>query len=172
MLIYFPAYRISQEKSLIFEEYGSWSLESGLQDVRRTPILSLRRRDLQGHLIVASGVILTPGAENFTDLDDYRYDIFENICFKLLIRLFFFSSHNKVEIGPKINKLLVTYQTRALNATLRYDVQRSWGYFDEKTGIANGMFGQIQRKEADISGIRIIKVIFIFSDTPKSPSGT
>lgn len=88
-LVYFPAYRISREKSLLFEEYGTWSRENGLYDVRRTPILSLRRRDLQGHLIVASGVILTPGAENFTDLDDYRYDKFVNKLSKPLTDLFF-----------------------------------------------------------------------------------
>lgn len=40
----------------------------------------------------------------------------------------------------------------AMNATMRFDVHRSWGYFDKKTGIASGMFGQIQRKEADTSG--------------------
>lgn len=87
---------------------------------------------------------------------------FPNLSLICFFRYISCSSHNKVEIGPKINKLLVTYQTRALNATLRYDVQRSWGYFDEKTGIANGMFGQIQRKEADISGIEIIKFFAIF----------
>lgn len=77
------------------------------------------------------------------------HSIFPTNFFNLFFRHF---SHNKVEIGPKINKLLVTHWTRALNATLRFDVHRSWGYIDRKTGIANGMFGAIQRKEADISG--------------------
>lgn len=67
--------------------------------------------------------------------------------------------HNKVEIGTKIVILLNKHCAVAMNATMRFDVHRSWGYLDNKTGIASGMYGQIHRKEADFSGIFINQVV-------------
>lgn len=65
------AYRISVEKQLIYEEYGSWSIGSGINDVRPTRIISQRRRNLQGHQLVAAGVWMNPESVN-RDLDDYK----------------------------------------------------------------------------------------------------
>lgn len=56
-------------------------MESRLHDMRTTNILSRRRRDLQGHLIVAAGVFTPAGTENYTDLDDYQYDRQNNFFF-------------------------------------------------------------------------------------------
>lgn len=39
-----------------------------------------------------------------------------------------------------------------MNATIRVDIHRTWGYKDPKTGQFSGMSGQLQRKEADIGG--------------------
>lgn len=60
------------DKPLIFEHFGWWSKAGGLHDDRATRILSRRRRNLRGQELIAPVVFATPGAENFTDLDDYK----------------------------------------------------------------------------------------------------
>ncbi|XP_055308680.1 uncharacterized protein LOC129572693 [Sitodiplosis mosellana] len=40
------------------------------------------------------------------------------------------------------------------------DVHRTWGYKDKKTGRITGLYGQLQRKEADIGGT----IIFMTAD--------
>lgn len=59
------------------------------------------------------------------------------------------------KVGLEITKHWIS----ALNATMRLDVHSTWGYIDKKTGIANGMFGQLHRKEADITGTQNIILI-------------
>lgn len=70
-LLFCTAYRISAEKPLIFEEYGSWRIKTGLNDVRRTRILSKRRRDLRGHQLVAANVYIK-NESLYHGLDDYK----------------------------------------------------------------------------------------------------
>lgn len=69
------AYKIGREDPLIYEEFGSWSPKTGLIDLRTTPIVSKRRRDLRGHRLVVATVFMDKGSENHTDLDDYQYAI-------------------------------------------------------------------------------------------------
>lgn len=75
ILRYSTAYRLGMDKPLIFEHYGSWDISDGLHDGRDSRILSRRRRDLRGQELIAPVVFATPGAENFTDLDDYKYNV-------------------------------------------------------------------------------------------------
>lgn len=65
-------YRIGIKKPFIYEEFGVWSYENGLSDLRTLHILSRRRRNLHGHVLKATTVFMENGGENYTDLDDYQ----------------------------------------------------------------------------------------------------
>lgn len=65
-------YQIGNGDSLIYEEFGHWSYEKGLLDLRKSRILSRRRRNLKGHRLIAATVFLEKGSENYPDLDDYQ----------------------------------------------------------------------------------------------------
>ncbi|XP_031617482.1 glutamate receptor 3-like [Contarinia nasturtii] len=130
-------YRISMESSLIYEEFGVWNATHGLVDYRKNRILSRRRRNLQNHNLVAATVFMQEGSENYPDLDDYQ--------------------HNTVDTVSKLSLLITKHWIESVNATMRFDVHRTWGYKDPKSGIFSGMSGQLQKKEADIGGT----IIFI-----------
>lgn len=66
------AYKITKSHPIIYEQYGTWSPNHGVTDLRSTRILSRRRRDLKGHKLVAATVFMHNGHENYTDLDDYK----------------------------------------------------------------------------------------------------
>lgn len=57
---------------MIFEDFGTWNREGGLNDMRTTRILSKRRRNLQGHQFKGSAVFPNKDSEKHMDLDDYR----------------------------------------------------------------------------------------------------
>lgn len=63
-------------------------------------------------------------------------------------------SHNKVDTISKLSLLITKHWVDSVNATLKVDVHRTWGYKDPKTGYFNGMTGQLQRRDADIGGGR------------------
>lgn len=68
----YPAYRISEGQPIISEEYGSWDTTVGLLDIRKTRIVSNRRRNLHGHQLVAASVFMNSDSVNHVDLDDYK----------------------------------------------------------------------------------------------------
>lgn len=57
---------------MIYENFGYWSLQTGLVDIRTTRILSRRRKNLKGHLLKAPMVFPHANSEKHLDLDDYR----------------------------------------------------------------------------------------------------
>lgn len=59
---------------MIYEDFGVWSHDGGLVDLRITRILSRRRRNLQRHQLRAATVFMEKGSENNTDLDDFQYE--------------------------------------------------------------------------------------------------
>lgn len=46
----------------------------------------------------------------------------------------------------------------AINATANFSIENTWGYLDPKTGLINGMVGQLLRQEADIGGTGLYMV--------------
>lgn len=66
-------YKISEEKSIIIEEFGSWNPDKGLSDKRETRIVSRRRRNLRHHQFKVADVYIYEGSENHLDLDDYKF---------------------------------------------------------------------------------------------------
>ncbi|CAH1989641.1 unnamed protein product, partial [Acanthoscelides obtectus] len=52
----------------------------------------------------------------------------------------------------KVNYVIVEHLKDIVNATLRYSVQPTWGYFNEVTFDWSGMIGELVRNEADIGG--------------------
>lgn len=70
-----------------------------------------------------------------------------------LIYIIYHFSHNKVDPFSKLTLLITKHWVESLNATMHIDIHRTWGYRDPKTGIFNGMSGQLQSKEADVGGI-------------------
>lgn len=61
--------------------------------------------------------------------------------------------HRQEDMSSKIGFEITKTWVDSLNATMRVDVHKTWGYYDNKTGQITGMVGQLQRKEADISGM-------------------
>lgn len=51
--------------------------------------------------------------------------------------------------------MISKYWIESVNATMKLDVERTWGYLDPKTGLLTGMAGRLQRKEVDIGGKNI-----------------
>lgn len=86
-------YKIAQDASLIYEEYGYWSYGEGLIDLRTTPILSKRRQNLKKHQLIAATVFMEKGSENHTDLDDYQ---FVANSFKILLKSYFLKISEKM----------------------------------------------------------------------------
>lgn len=68
----YTVYKIAAGNAFIFEQFGWWSFDDGLIDLRWTKTLSRRRNNLQGHKLKASTVFMIKGSENHTDLDDYQ----------------------------------------------------------------------------------------------------
>lgn len=66
-------YSISKDSPLIYEKFGTWNLSHGVVDIRKTRILSRRRRNLQKHQFIVGTVFMQEGSENYTDLDDYQF---------------------------------------------------------------------------------------------------
>lgn len=56
----------------IFEKYGFWSRPEGFTDLRKTEIISRRRRNLKGYRLIAPTVFLNEGSENHTDFNDLK----------------------------------------------------------------------------------------------------
>lgn len=65
-------YQIGRNEPFIYDDFGHWSYEDGLVDLRTSRVLARRRRNLQGHQFRAATVFLEAGSENRTDLDDYQ----------------------------------------------------------------------------------------------------
>lgn len=65
-------YKIGKHRPFIYENFGVWSSNYGLLDLRPTRILSRQRRNLQGHRLIAPTVFFHEGSENNTDLDDFQ----------------------------------------------------------------------------------------------------
>lgn len=66
-------YKIGIEDSFIYTEFGYWSIDQRLIDLRSTRVLSKHRRNLQGHQLVAAAVFMNNESDNNTDLDDYKF---------------------------------------------------------------------------------------------------
>lgn len=56
-------------KSLIHEPFGKWDLKNGLIDCRSTRIISRRRKNLLGKVLIAS-IVLTNN-DSINHMDDY-----------------------------------------------------------------------------------------------------
>lgn len=113
-----------------YENYGSWSLQSGIVDERATKIISRRRENLRGKLITTSYVALNKNSRNhLTDFVDKNVD-------SIL----------------KLNYIIVNAVLDKLNVTRKEIFQGTWGYFNVKTKKWSGMVGDITHKDADIGG--------------------
>lgn len=77
--------------------------------------------------------------------------------------------HSHVDSASKVAYAITNHWMWALNATMRMDVHSTWGYIDKKTGNANGMFGQLKRKEADIGGSYSRLLGLMVEKMPKMP---
>lgn len=70
-ILIFLVYKIVKDMARnIHEQFGEWTAERGIQDNRLTRIISRRRRNLQGHTLPTSMVILYNDSLNH--LTDYR----------------------------------------------------------------------------------------------------
>ena len=117
-------------REIHYENYGSWSLESGIIDERETKIISRRRENLRGKVITTSYVHLDRKSKNhLTDYVDKNVD-------PLL----------------KLNYLAINDVLDKINATKKEIFQMNWGYFNERTKKWSGMIGDIVHKDADIGG--------------------
>lgn len=58
---------------MLYEYFGHWNYQDGLHDFRTTRVLSRRRRNLNGHRLIAPMVFTTKDSEKHKDLDDYRF---------------------------------------------------------------------------------------------------
>lgn len=53
---------------LVVEQFGSWSPDSGMEDVRESRVLARRRRDLMGmHFIISTVIIHNDSLNHLTD---------------------------------------------------------------------------------------------------------
>lgn len=156
------AYKISKGDSMIYEDFGMWSSENGLIDLRVSRILSRRRRNLKGHRLIAPTVFIQKGSENHTDLDDYQFEqISQNLNEYFSQFFFIFFSHNRIDTTSKLSYVISKHWVESINATMdTSDVHRTWGYTDKKTGRITGLSGQLQRKEADIGGMDLKNSFF------------
>lgn len=73
----FSVYKIARGYPLIYEDFGYWSQDEGISDLRITRVLSKRRRNLRGHQLIGATVFMNKESDNHTDLDDYRLVLVE-----------------------------------------------------------------------------------------------
>lgn len=67
----FPVYKIDKNKNqFVFEDFGHWNQSMGLEDQRKSTILSRRRRNLRRHIL--KGVIVVTNNESMSLLHDMR----------------------------------------------------------------------------------------------------
>lgn len=78
-VILWIVYQIERGDPFITEDFGHWSFEGGLVDLRASRVLARRRRNLQRHQFRAATVFIEPGSENHTDLDDYQFVNISNL---------------------------------------------------------------------------------------------
>lgn len=52
----------------------------------------------------------------------------------------------------KVSYIIANRLIDAMNGTVEFNVERTWGYKDPKTGAYSGMTGQLQRQEVDLGG--------------------
>lgn len=117
-------------REIHYENYGSWSVESGIVDERETKIISRRRENLRGKVLTSSYVHIDKKTKNhLTDFVDKNIDPI-----------------------TKLNYLIINDVLDKINATKKEIFQMTWGYFNERTKKWSGMVGDIVHKGADIGG--------------------
>ena len=115
-------YKIESSATEIhYENYGSWSLKSGLVDERDTKIISRRRGNLRGASITSSYVLLNENSRHH--LTDYV--------------------DKNVDSIAKANYFLINAVLDSMNASKNENFRNTWGYFDEKTQKWSGMMSDI-----------------------------
>jgi hypothetical protein len=120
----------TNSREIHYENYGSWSSESGIIDERESKIISRRRGNLRGKLITSSYVHLDKNSKNhLTDFVDKNVDSI-----------------------MKLNYLAINDVLDKMNATKKEIFQMTWGYFNERTKKWSGMVGDIVHKGAEIGG--------------------
>lgn len=120
----------TNSREIHYENYGSWSIKSGIIDERESKIISRRRGNLRGKLITSSYVLLDRNSENhLTDFADKNVDSLTKASYAV------------------INTVL-----DSLNVSKREFYRPTWGYFNEKTQKWSGMVGDIIDNDTDIGG--------------------
>lgn len=124
-------YKIEESSvEILHENYGFWSLQSGIVDERSTSIISRRRSNLRGKLITSSYVALNKNSKNhLTDYVDKNIDAI-----------------------LKLNYIILNSVLDKLNVTKKELWQGTWGYYNVKTKKWSGMVGDVVHKGADIGG--------------------
>lgn len=124
-------YKIEENSNEIhYENYGSWSPQSGIVDERSQKIISRRRENLRGKLITTSYVMLNKDSRNhLTDFVDKNVDSI-----------------------MKVNYIIVNSVLDRLNVTRKELFPGTWGYYNVKTKKWSGMVGDIAHNGADIGG--------------------
>lgn len=138
-------YKIDEDSSEIhYENYGSWSRQSGIIDERIMKIISRRRSDLKGKTLTSSYVVLNPDSMNH--LTDFQNKEIDSIL--------------------KMNYVIVNVVLDQLNVTKKEIFRNTWGYPDAKTGKWSGMVGDLIAG-ADIGGLSVetSKLIIIYGLT-------
>lgn len=124
-------YKIDEHSNEIhYENYGSWSSQSGIVDERSTKIISRRRENLRGKVITSSYVALNKDSRNH--LSDFVNKNTDTIL--------------------KLNYIIVNTMLDKLNCTKKELFQSTWGYYNPKSKKWSGMVGDVVHKGADIGG--------------------
>jgi hypothetical protein len=120
----------ADSREIYYENYGSWTLQSGIIDERETKIISRRRQNLRGKTITSSFVELQKGSrKHVSDFVDKNVDS--------LMKLNYIIVHNVLD---------------NLNATKKDIFQGAWGYYNERSKKWSGMIGDMVHKGAEIGG--------------------
>lgn len=120
----------TDSREIYYENYGSWTLQSGITDERETKIISRRRQNLRGKTLTSSYVHLDKNSKNhLTDFVDKNVDSL-----------------------MKLNYIMLNDVLDKMNATKKDIFQGSWGYYNERTKKWSGMVGDMVHKGADIGG--------------------
>jgi hypothetical protein len=120
----------TNSREIHYENYGSWSIKSGIVDERESKIISRRRANLRGKLITSSYVLLDKNSKNH--LTDYV--------------------DKNVDSIMKLNYMAVNDVLDKINATKKDLFQMTWGYYNERTKKWSGMVGDIIHRGAEIGG--------------------
>ncbi|KAK9730319.1 Ligand-gated ion channel [Popillia japonica] len=129
-------YRPSLAHDVIYESYGFWNVNYGLNVTIKDVFSANRRKNLFGTVLKSCLVITHNNSMNH--LLDKR--------------------DRHIDTIAKVNYVFILHIRDLLNVKMLFSIQATWGYKNNKSEWS-GMIGELTRKEADIGGTPLFLTI-------------